>query len=193
MSKIKQLEHDVTSMTESTQALFNEVAELSEPLKLVQKYKKQFVKMFDKNKDGKVTANEALSNPLFFKWILIVLLAVGVSVLASVFTTFIFEGVWDFSVAGTVIQFLVAPFLMGIMQKGTMDDYDGRLKGKEESIVVLKENLVQEKRDRDQDNKRSQLFLEKTKLDHSNELHTMEMALGLKTQYIELYCKEKLK
>lgn len=167
-NNIKLNEKNIEALKDITSSL----AEYSEPLRMIKKYGKQFKKIFDKNKDGKIQIKE-LMNPEFFKWILVVLLTIAISVITSVITQWIFDGILNLGIMGIVLQFIIAPFVMGVMIKSTMDDYDGRLKKKDKEILKLKEDLATEKNGRTNDENKHEI--EKTQLQGSMELKKQEI------------------
>lgn len=173
MTKIEEMEHGLESVTESVESVFKTIEQFNEPLKFINKNKKQFVKMFDKDGDGKIQLKE-LMNPEFFKWILIVLLSVGSTVLFNTFSNWLFNGIAEWGIPVTVMQYLIGPFIFGIMVKGTMDDYDKRIKKKTIEILDL-EHLIQKER------------LTKINDDNKHEIAMTQLvnSLDLKNQEIE--------
>jgi len=192
------LQKNVNNEGATVKALFDGISELVEPLAFVQQHKAKILQFIDTDQDGKISPAEfqaAVRNPLLWKWILIVLATIIISTLANVFTSYVFYGEVDFSTLGIVAQVVVAPFTMGILQKSTMDDYDNRLKEKDRRIEDLLDQLRAEKGDHDQDIKKAEIAAKTKEMEFlsmfnterekwSNELHQKELALELKTQFI---------
>ena len=132
-----------------------------------------------------------LANPWFYKIVLVNLLAIVLQVVLMTLVIGITGGGWSFDIIVICLGSVVGPFIVGIVSKYIIDDYDGRLKEKVKEIIEYQhlQKVIELDRLRERNDYENRIA--EIRLTHAGEIHQLELALELKKQYADLFLKEK--
>ncbi|MHA1919931.1 MAG: hypothetical protein ACTSWX_09320 [Promethearchaeota archaeon] len=180
--KIAEIEHGFEVVHESQKSLVNHITgDVGKNLDFFVKNWNKIKKILDTNNDGIIQLKE-LANPWFIKIVLVNFIAIIIQIgMTTLITGLTGEG-WNWNNIMIGISAVIGPFLVGIITKFIVDDYDGRLR--------LKDKIIQK---HVQKIKELELARIADKNKHEQDIHQLELAVELKKQYIDLYIDGKEK
>lgn len=189
--RMAEVEHVSEVVHKSQEALVNHISgDIADNLNWFRKNWSKIKKKLDKNKDGIIQVKE-LANPWFIKIVLVNLLAIVIQLLLiTLVGGFVGDG-WTWEPVLIGLSAVVGPFLVGLITKFVVDDYDGRLKDMTEIVNNLKQNESVMNIQMINEQNRHGIEIENQKAVHIGETNILKTALELKQQYQDLFMKEK--
>jgi len=188
--RMDQVEHGFNSLHQSQKCIVDEVVKVSKDISW---FKSKWNKIRTKLRIDKISAmkERELANPWFYKIVLVNLLAIFIQIILMTVVIGITGGGWSFDLILICLSSIVGPFVVGIISKFIIDDYDARLQAKGKIIVELKHMQKIMELERLGDKNKHENEMAELKLRHAGEIHQLELALELKKQYADLFLKEK--
>ena len=171
--RMKEVEHGFEVVHESQKSLVNHITgDVGKKLNWFTKNWPKIKKRLDTNHDGIIQIKE-LANPWFLKIVLVNFLAIITQIILITILRGLTTGSWGWDSVMVGLSAVIGPFIVGMLTKYIVDDYDHRLKIKENMIIKLKEQLANEKMDRKSDINKHEI--EMTQLSGSLELKNQEI------------------
>ena len=119
---------------------------------------KSLKKKLDTNGDGVIQSNELL-NPNNIKIILVTILALLLPESITWVQLCIEEGSFQSNGMFDLLQIVIVPFILIYFFKSVLEDYQGKLKGKDDEIKELENSLISQKAARQQDASKAEIEL----------------------------------
>jgi len=188
--RIDQVEKGFNTLHQSQKCIVDEVVKVGDDISW---FKDKWQKIRVKLRLDKVDAMKVkeLANPWFYKIVLVNLLAIFIQIVLMTIVIGITGGGWSFDLILICLSSIVGPFVVGIISKFIIDDYDARLREEGKIIVELKHMQKIMELERLGERNVHENEIAALRLKHAGEIHQLELALELKKQYADLFLKEK--
>jgi len=189
--RMKEVEHVSEVVHKSQESLVNHISgDIAKNLTWFRKNWSKIKKRLDKNKDGIIQIKE-LANPWFIKIMLVTLLSISIPPILMTILWGLMGSGWSWEIVLSMLTTIIGPFLIGLLSKFIVDDYDGRLK----DLVLINDNLKQKEKVMEiqmiNEQNRHAIEIENINQINTGKIHQLEMAVELKKQYQDLFMKEK--
>jgi len=176
MSRIGKIEKEIEEIK-------FEFKDVGSNLNWIKKNWDKIKKKLDKNKDGIIQVKE-LANPWFIKIVLVNLLAIGTQIFLFSFIDYLVNGIWDWNTILIGLSTIVGPFMVGMITKFIVDDYDRRLKKLTKDKFDLRKSVDKKEIELIEEKSKSKISLAQKDVQYIEEISQLKIALDVKNEEI---------